>query len=263
MNNSQVNIFSIPDNRGSNLKRLTNKKDLYTNKFNNASLNSGNPLSRNRYKNITLCISEKILMNINGEELKDVLLKFFQKCFSNSTDEDKFGFIQFSYNGKKTISIKSEPIDYFLQKLESNKGAFQLNENYNKTTNEIQFMEFSNLFFSIIKSHKQQNIEDKNDHIIIIFINTEDIRFNGKKECVDTINELNSNNYTLIIFTYDVNISKEKIESIHSFLCGLNDGHFFQIKNYQQIKQVLMNFSLKISQEKFNNYNYEITDNML
>ena len=263
VNNSQVNIFSIPDNRGSNLKRLTNKKDLYTNKFNNASLNSGNPLSRNRYKNITLCISEKILMNINGEELKDVLLKFFQKCFSNSTDEDKFGFIQFSYNGKKTISIKSEPIDYFLQKLESNKGAFQLNENYNKTTNEIQFMEFSNLFFSIIKSHKQQNIEDKNDHIIIIFINTEDIRFNGKKECVDTINELNSNNYTLIIFTYDVNISKEKIESIHSFLCGLNDGHFFQIKNYQQIKQVLMNFSIKESQEKLVNYDYEITDYML
>ena len=41
---------------------------------------------------------------------------------------------------------------------------------------------------------------------------------------------------------------------IHSFMCGLNDGHFFQIKNYQQIKQVLMNFSNKELQEKFVNY---------
>ena len=261
--NTQVNSLSVPENHGSNLKRLINKKDIYTNKVNSTSMSSSNPFYRNKNKNITLCISEKIIMNINGEELKDVLIKFYQKCFSNSTDDDKFGFIQFSCNGKKTISIRSEPLDYFLQKLESNKGAFQLNENYNKSTNEIQFMEFSNLFFSIIKSQKQQNIEDRCDHIIIIFINTEDIRFNGKKECVDTINELNSNNYTLIIFTYDTNISCAKIDSIHSFLCGLNDGHFFQIKNYQQIKQVLMNFSIKESQEKFVNYDYEITDYML
>ena len=201
-------------------------------------------------------------MNINGEELKDVIIKLFQKCFSNNSDEDKFSFIQFSYNGKKTISIKYESLDIFLQKLESNKNAFQINENYNKSSSELPFMEFSNLFFSIIKSQKR-NYYDKNDNIIIIFINNEDIRFNGKKECVDTINELNNNNYTLIIFTYDTMISSEKIMSIHSFLCGLNDGHFFQIKNYQQIKQVLMNFSIKESQEKFINYDYEINDYML
>ena len=260
--NTQVNSIAMTDNFLNNLKKLSNKKELYTNKL-NASLTSSNLLNRNKYKNITLCISEKIIMNINGEELKDVLIKFFQKCFSNSTEDDKFAFIQFSYNGKKTISIKSEPLDSFLQKLESNKGAFQMYENYNKTTNEIQFMEFSNLFLSIIKSQKQPTFEDKNDHIIIIFINTEDIRFNGKKECVDTINELNNNNYSLIIFTYDTDISNEKIESIHSFLCGLNDGHFFQIQNYQQIKQVFMNFSIKDSQEKFMNYDYEITDYML
>ena len=86
-------------------------------------------MSRNKNKNITLCVSEKTTTNINGEELKDVLIKLFQKCFSNSTDEDKFAFIQFSYNGKKTITIKAESFDLFLQKLESNKGVFQLNEN--------------------------------------------------------------------------------------------------------------------------------------
>ena len=110
-------------------------------------MNSSNNINRNKNKNITLCVSEKTTANINGEELKDVLVKFFQKCFSNSTDEDKFTFIQFSYNGKKTITIKSETLDFFLQKLESNKGAFQINEYYNKTSNELQFMELSNLFF--------------------------------------------------------------------------------------------------------------------
>ena len=260
---TNTQISSINFNYIQNNLRKINKKDFLTSKLNSASMSSTNPLNKNKYKNITLCISEKIIMNINGEELKDVLLKFFQKCFSNSTEEDKFSFIQFSYNGKKTISIKSETLDLFLQKLESNKGAFQLNENYNKTSNEFQFMEFSNLFISIIKSQKQRNFEDRIDNIIILFINTEDIRFNGKKECVDTINELNSNNYTLIIFTYDTLISNEKIMSIYSFLYGLNDAHFFQIKNYQQIKQVLMNFSLKESQEKFVNYDYEIADYML
>ena len=124
-------------------------------------------------------------------------------------------------------------------------------------------MEFSNLFLSIIKSNKQANYEDRGDNIIILFINTSDIRFNSHKECVDTINELNNNNYSVIIFTYDNEIEEEKIEGIYSFVYGLNDGHFFKLKNYQQIKQVFMNFSIKNSQEKFNSYNYEITDYML
>ena len=74
---------------------------------------------------------------------------------------------------------------------------------------------------------------------------------------------MNNNNYTVIIFTCDYEITEEKIEGIYSFINGLNDGHFINVRNYQQIKQVLMNLSVKISQEKFKNYNYEITDYML
>ena len=233
LSNTQANSASIVDNHENNAKKLLNRREFYTNRLNISSIGSTNPLNRNRNKNLTLCISEKIIMNINGDELKDVLIKFFQKYFINCADEDKFSFIQFSYNGKKTITIKSESLDVFLQRLQSNKGCFQIND------------------------------ENKSDNIIIIFINTSDIRFNSQKECVDTINELNNNNYTLIIFTYDTNISNEKIASIHSFLCGLNDGHFFQIHNYQQIKQVFMNFSIKDVQEKFSNYNYDFTDYML
>ena len=262
VSNNQINNLNIIDNNPNNLKKFIDKKDYIRNKLNTASITSPNASNKNKYKNITLCVNEKVIMNINGEELKDVIIKYFQKCFSNNSDEDKFSFIQFSYNGKKTVSIKYESLDLFLQKLESNKNAFQIIETYNKSSTELPFMELSNLFFSIIKSQKR-NYYDKNDNIIIIFINNEDIRFNGKKECVDTINELNNNNCTLIIFTYDTIIVKEKIMNIHSFLYGLNDAHFFQIKNYQQIKQVLMNFSIKDSQEKFVNYDYEITDNML
>ena len=264
---TQLNAMSISvDNCGnsSNLKKLNrlNNKELYTNKI-SISISSFNQFARNRVKYITLCMSEKLLQEINAIELKDVIIKFFKKCFSNGIEDDKFGYIQFSLNGKKTISIKSDSLDIFLQKLETNKMAFKINEAFNKNNNEIQFMEFSNLFLSIIKSHKQANFEDRGDQIIIIFINTSDIRFNGRKECVDTINELNNNNYTVIIFTYDIEIDADKIMGIYNFVYGLNDGHFFQVKNYQQIKQVLMNFGVKDSQEKFKNYNYEITDFML
>ena len=262
--NTQVNNISISyeNMNQSNLKKVNKNKEMYTNKY-SISVSSLNHFSRNRYKNITLCISEKLIQEINGDELKDVIIKFFKKCFSNGIEEDKFGFIQFSCNGKKTISIKSDSIEIFLQKLEMNKMAFKINDALTQNNNEIQFMEFSNLFLSIIKSHKQSNYEDRGDNIIIIFINTSDIRFNGEKECVDTINELNNNNYSVILFTYDNEIEPEKIEGIYSFVYGLNDGHFFKAKNYQQIKQVFMNFCVKDSQEKFNNYNYEITDFML
>ena len=263
--NSQMNNLSNSlDNTvmTSNLKKLTKNKDMSTTKL-SVSISSLNHLSRNKFKNITLCISERLIQKINEDELKDVILKFFKKCFAGCIEGDKFCFIQFSYNGKKTISIKSDSLEIFLQKLESNKMAFKLNDDYTQKNEQILFMEFANLLLSIIKSNKTTNAEDRNDNIIIIFINTSEIRFNGQQECVDTINELNNNNYTVIIFTYDTEIDEEKIDGIYSFVYGLNDGHFFQIKNYQQIKQVFMNIGVKDSQEKFNNYNYEITDYML
>ena len=263
--NSHINNLSFSiENVGlaSNLKKLTKSKEMATNKY-SISVHSINHFLRSRYKTITLCISEKVIAEINGDELKDVIIKFFKKCFSNGIEDDKFSFIQFSCNGKKTISIKSDSLEIFLQKLEVNKMAFKINDAYTKNNDRIQFMEFSNLFLNIIKSYKQTNYDDKVDNIIIIFINTSDIRFNGQKECVDTINELNTNNYSVIIFTYDIEIDEDKIEGIYSFVNGLNDGHFMQIKNYQQIKQILMNFCIKDSQEKFHNYNYEINDYIL
>ena len=266
ISNTQINNISVSSENITNKlkKNLSKNKEIYSNKKSLSINYSFHYLKRNKNKNIILCISEKYIKGINGDVLKYILIKFFKKFFDNNKKDDKYHFIQFSYNGKKTISIQSYSLETFLQKLESNKIAFKANyDEFNQNKINIKFLELSNLFMSIIKSHKKINYENKSDNIIILFINTSDIRFNGKKECVDTINELNNNNYTVIIFTNDFGITEEKIEGIFSFVNGLNDGHFFRIKNYQQIKQVLMNFSVKISQEKFNNYNYEITDYML
>ena len=51
--------------------------------------------NRNLNKIITLCLSEKVLKKVNGLELKDVIIKYFQKYFIMN-ENDKFSFIQFA-----------------------------------------------------------------------------------------------------------------------------------------------------------------------
>ena len=189
-------------------------------------------------------------------EIKDILLKYFKKCFRNNK-EDKFGFIQFSNNGKKTITIKPQRLNDFLQRFESNKNAFQYTEsiNYKK---DIYFTEFYNLFDSIIKQQAA-----KCDYIIIMFINAEDIRFTSFKECVDIVNALNENNYTVVLLSNDREINNEKILNINSLIYGLYDRYFIQINNYQRIKQILINYATRNKTDKFVNYDYECLENIL
>ena len=61
-------------------------------------------LNKNINKIITLCISEKIFNKVNGMELKDVIIKYFKKYFVFN-EKDKFSFIQFANNGKKTVIL--------------------------------------------------------------------------------------------------------------------------------------------------------------
>ena len=89
LDSNSNNLISIPSNKNSlnisleniwnynKLKKMSSK-DLFTNTI---SKNSLNKISRNRSKNITLCISEKLLEEINGEELKDIIFKFYKKFF--------------------------------------------------------------------------------------------------------------------------------------------------------------------------------------
>ena len=219
--------------------------------------------NKNLNKNITICLSEKILKKINGFELKDVIIKYFQKFFIMN-ENDKFSFIQFACNGKKTVYIKMEKLNYFLQKIQKINNTFELTDSYSSNSN-MPFTELYNIFDSIIKSNSSQddNLSELADNIVIIFINADDIRFTSVNECLKIVNELNKKNVSLFILSYDNEVNDEKINNIQSLLGGLVEGYFFQIKNYQQIKQIFINISTIKYQSNFFGYDFHTIDQEL
>ena len=214
--------------------------------------------NKNLSKVITLCLSEKILEKVNGLELKDVIIKYFQKYFIMN-ENDKFSFIQFANNGKKTVHFKMEQLDYFLLKIQKNKNTFELTDSF-MTNSNLPFMELYNIFDSIIKNYPSN---EDTDNIIIMFINSDDIRFTSENECLNIVEELNKKNTSIYLLSYDDEIKKEKINNIRSFLDGLFEGYFFQIKNYQQLKQIFINLSTIKYQSNFFGYDYYSLDNVL
>ena len=233
----------------------TFKRDLVTTGKISTSIHSKN---RNINKTITLCLSEKILEKVNGLELKDVIIKYFQKYFIMN-ENDKFSYIQFANNGKKTVYFKAEQLDYFLLKIQKTKNTFELTDSFIPNSSS-PFMELYNIFDSIIKNYPST---DDVDNIIIMFINTDDIRFSSINECLNIVEELNKKNTSVFLLSYDVEIKKEKINNIQSFLNGLFEGHFFQIKSYQQLKQIFINLSVIKYQSNFFGYNFNSLDNEL
>ena len=230
----------------------TFKRELVTGRT-STSFHSKN---KNRNKIITLCLSEKILEKVNGLELKDLIVKYFQKFFIMN-ENDKFSFVQFANNGKKTVYFKPEQLDYFLLKIQKAKNSFELTDSFLLNSNS-PFMELYNILYSIIVNYP---INDNIDNIIIMFINANDIRFTSIKECLNIVEELNKKNTSLFILTYDEEIKREKINNIQSFLNGLSEGYFFQIKNYQQLKQFFVNISSIKYQSNFFGYDFNCLDN--
>ena len=236
------------------------KKELQTGKVST----SFHIRNKNMNKIITLCISEKVFKKVNGLELKDVIIKYFQKYFTMN-ENDKFSFIQFANNGKKTVFFNMEQLDYFLLKIQKTKNTFELTESYISNSN-FPFMELFNIFDSIIKnlpSYEDNNNTEKTDNIIIMFINSDDIRFTSMNECINIVEELNTKNTSVFLLSYDEEIKKEKINNINSFLNGLSEGYFFQIKNYQQIKQIFINISTIKYQSNFFGYDFDSLDHTL
>ena len=239
------------------------EKSLFSSTF-RRDFQTGKVSSSFHFKNkrlnkiITLCLSEKILKKVNGLELKDVIIKYFQKYFAMN-DNDKFSFIQFANNGKKTVYFKMEQLDYFLLKIQKTKNTFELTDSY-VTNSNLPFMELFNIFDSIIKNYPSP---DDTDNIIIMFINSDDIRFTSMNECINIVEELNKKNTSVFLLSYDEEIKKEKINNIHSFLNGLFEGYFFQIKNYQQIKQIFINISTIKYQSNFFGYDFDSLDHTL
>jgi hypothetical protein len=210
---------------------------------------------RNTKKEITICMSEKILMEINGLELKDVFIKYFQKFFINN-DQDKFGYLQFSNSGKR-LYIKPQKLEQFIQKLQENKNFFNISENNIYNNNDTQFKDLFNILETIIK---QDNRDDYSDNIILIFIKVDDFRLTSKEECIKIVNDLNENNFSLFFFCNDEEINENKIKNIKMFIDGLFEAYFIHYKNYQIIKQVLMNLSTMKKQENFHTFGFENMD---
>ena len=209
-------------------------------------------------KNITICLSEKILEKINGQELKNVLIKYFKKYFLTN-DKDKFSFVQFAGDGKKTVLIKSEPLNNFLWKFQRTKGAFEIRDSFKPNENLI-FEELYNIMDSIINNYYP--IEET-DNIIILFINSEDIRFSSILDCLTIVEILFKKNVSVYFISFEQETKDEKVNNIQSFLNGLIEGYFFQIKNYQQLKQIFINISPLKYQTNFFGYDYEIYDHLL
>ena len=217
-------------------------------------------VKRNINKIITLCLSEKIFKKVNGMELKDVIIKYFQKYFVLN-ENDKFSFIQFANNGKKTVYFKMEQLDSFLLKIQKAKNSFEMTDTY-VTNSNVPFMELYNIFDSIIKSYPP-NEENLTDNIILMFINADDIRFQSIGDCIKIVEDLKKKNTSVFLLSYDDEIEPDKINNIHSFLNGFFEGYFFQIKNYQQLKQIFINISNIKYQSNFFGYDFDIFDHTL
>ena len=116
------------------------------------------------------------------------------------------------------------------------------------------------IFETIISNYQKTG---EADNIIIIFINAKDIRFASVSDCLNIVEKLNDNNTSVFFFCFDEIIEKQKINNIQSFLNGLVEGYFFQIKNYQQLKEIFVNLSTMKYQTNFFRYDYDFFNNFL
>ena len=216
--------------------------------------------SKRVYKNITICLSEKILGIINGEELKNIIINYLEKFYSKN-ENDKFSFIQYALNGKKTVFFQPCSSNEFIAKFHKSKSTFQSSDDLlNKQKKSTLFMGLYDLFDLAIRNCQNNELSD---NIIMLFIASEDIRFSSIVDCMNIVEELNKNNVSVYFFCYDEIIDENKINNIQSFLNGLIDGYFFQIKNYQQIKEVFINLSNMNYQSNFFKFDYYCFDNYL
>ena len=215
---------------------------------------------RNVRKEITICVSEKTIEKECGVELKDVIVKYLQKLFENN-DRDTFSFVQFAKNGKIPIHFKPQKLSHLINKIQTNKDAFEIKES-TFSNNKNEFLELFKILETII-NQSNRDVLDISDNIILLFISADDIRFTSKEECINIINELNDNNFSLFIFVDDREISDMKIKNIKMFISGLFEGYFIYFKNYAIIKQVLTNIATLNKQDGFFNFNYENINNIL
>lgn len=231
------------------------KRDFSTTKISNLTR------FKKLYKNITLCLSEKILKTLNEQEFKDVIIKYYKKYFIQD-ENDKFSYIQFATNGKKTLYFQPSPLNEFITKFQKSKYSIDSNNDpmINQKNKASGFLGLYDIFDSVIKNYQTF---DFNDNIILLFIASEDIRFSTVVDCINIVEELNKKNISVYFLCNDEIVDENKINNIKSFLDGLIEGYFFHIKNYEQIKEIFVNISNLKCQSNFFKFNYYCFDNNL
>ena len=232
------------------------KKPDYANSKMSSTYNNRN---KTMNKNITICISEKILEKINGQEFNDILINYLQKYFTKD-ESDKFSFIQFAENGKKTLIFQPRPLNDFISKLHKTKYKVEINNDISNQKKSNIFIGLHELLDSIIKNYQPNELDD---NIIMLFIKSEDIRFSSRSECLNIVEELNKNISSVYFFCFDEVIERKKINNIQSFLNGLVEGYFFQVKNIEQIKEVFVYLSNNKYQSNILKFNYQCFDHCL
>ena len=70
---------------------------------------------------------------------------------------------------------------------------------------------YCNLFYSIIQNYPSN---EDTDNIIIMFINSDDIRFTSISEFLNIVNELNKKNTSVFLLSYDDEIKKAKMRKV-------------------------------------------------
>ena len=240
----------------SNLVSSKNKKSDYVNSKMSSAYNNRN---KTMNKNITICISEKMLEKINIQKFNDILINYLLKYFT-PVENDKFSFIQFARNGKKTLIFQPRPLNDFISILYKTKYKVEINNEISNQKKSNVFIGLHELLYSIIKNYQPNELDD---NIIMLFIESEDIRFSSIQECLNIVEELNKNISSVYFFCFDEVIEREKINNIQSFLNGLIEGYFFQVKNIEQIKEVFVYLSNNKYQSNLLKFNYECFDHCL
>jgi len=172
---------------------------------------------------------------------------------------DTFGFIQFGINGLKTKVFLSQPLNQFINKFNNVQKDIILNDNDLNNKKEI-FIGLYDIFETIINNYQKT---EERDNIIMLFIDAKDIRLSSVIDCLNIVETLNENNTSVFFVCFNEIIEENKINNIQSFLNGLIEGHFFQIKNFRQLKEIFSNLSTNNYQSNFFNYNYSSFDHNL
>ena len=210
-------------------------------------------------KNITICLNEKILGNIYGQKLKNIIIKYLNKYFIEN-ENDKFSFIQFSSNGRKTLCLQSYSLKEFIIKMHKIEYAFESNAEINLKTKTCPFNGLYDIFDIIIKNCRKNEL---NDNIAFLFMNSEDIRFSSVVDCLNIVEELNKNKVSIYFICFDDIINEIKINNIQSFLNGLTEGYLFHIKNYIQLKEIFVYISNAHYQSNFFKFEYKCFEHYL